>query len=188
MVGGAQPLVRGAQPLAGAGRGTLGGSQPFPIRRVRGADLVNRRSCGLLACRGSRELDPDPFSLVLEHPLPLRERGRLAVRPGDPFLVHGERRLCPSMVAIGLPALGIVRRDLRGEPVTARPQFGDACLPRSDGPSARCLVAVGDGGTPSVSASAVPSRASSAARARATSVSSRSACAWCQPLSRSLAS
>ena len=146
VVGGAQPLVRGAQPLAGTGRGTLGSSQPFPIGRVRGADLVHRRSCGLLACRGSRELGPDPISLVLEQPLPLTERGRLAVRPGDPFVVHGERRLCPRMVAIGLTTLGIERGNLHGEPVTPRPQFGDACLPRSDGPSVRWLVAIGAAG------------------------------------------
>ena len=133
VVGGAQPLVRGAQPLAGTGRGTLGGSQPFPIGRVRGADLVHRRSCGLLACRGSRELGPDPFSFALERPLPLGERGRLAVRTGDPFLVHGEGRLGPSMLAIGLTTLGVVRGNLRGEPVTPRPQFGDARLPRCDG-------------------------------------------------------
>ena len=149
MVGTAQPLVRGAQPLAGTGRGTLCGSQPFPIGRVRGADLVDRRSCGLLACRCRRELGPDPISLGLEHPLPLRERGRLAVRPGDPLLVHGEGRLCPSMLPIGLTTLGVMGRDLRGEPVTPRPQFGDACLPRSDGAAIRCLVAVGDaGGSP----------------------------------------
>ena len=148
MVGSAQPLVRGAQPLAGTGRGTLCGSQPFPIGRVRGADLVDRRSCGLLACRCRRELGPDPISLGLEHPLPLRERGRLAVRPGDPLLVHGEGRLCPSMLPIGLTTLGVMGRDLRGEPVTPRPQFGDACLPRSDGAAIRCLVAVGDAGGP----------------------------------------
>ena len=185
VIGGAQPLVRRAQPLAGSGRSTLGGSQPFAIGRVRGADLVHRRSGGVLSRRGSGELCPDPFSFALERPLPLGEGGRLTVGTGDPFLVHGEGRLgracwpSASRRSASCVATCAASRSRRVRNSAIRASHAATAAPSvGSSPSA----------TPAVAPPAVPSRASSAARALAASVSSRSAWAWCQPLSRRFAS
>ena len=94
-IGDAQPLVGGAQALAGGGGGPFRGGQPVAFGGVRGIALGQGPPRRRLSGRGLRELRLPARPARSQGSRPLLEPAQLAVGPSDPFLADPDRRLGP---------------------------------------------------------------------------------------------
>ncbi len=119
-------VVGRAQALSRRGGRTLGLREPGPLDAIVREERLERVACLALASSGGSELAGDDVALFARRPLPVRERGEVALDRGDPGLRERNRCLRTRSSSVHVPAGSIVLRDIGGEPVTAGPDLADA--------------------------------------------------------------